>query len=82
LGILNKPLALPSVHLGKDKGVEAEMGIKMTTFAAPTLSFVDEPPKTNVKPEAVRVYPYCGPDIGLSEWRHNVWVKLNDGLAS
>jgi hypothetical protein len=26
------------VHVGKEKGVEAEMGIKMTTFAAPTLS--------------------------------------------
>jgi hypothetical protein len=55
VGILNEPL--PSVHVGKEKGVEAEMGIEMTTFAAPTLSFVDEPPKIDVKPEAVRIYP-------------------------
>jgi hypothetical protein len=56
VGILNKPL--PSVHVGTEKGVEAEMGIKMRTFAAPTLAFVDERlPKTDVKPEAVRVYP-------------------------
>jgi hypothetical protein len=55
VGILNKPL--PSVHLGKEKGVEADMGIEMTTIAAPTLSFVDEPPKVNEKPVAVRIYP-------------------------
>jgi hypothetical protein len=56
VGILNKPL--PSVHVGTEKGVEAEMGIEMRTFAAPTLLFVDEGlPKTDVKPEVVRVYP-------------------------
>jgi hypothetical protein len=55
VGILNMPL--PLVHVVKEKGVEAEMGVEMTTFAAPTLSFVDEPPKIDVKPEAVRVYP-------------------------
>jgi hypothetical protein len=55
VGILNEPL--PSVHVGEEKGVEAELGIEMKTFAAPTLSFVAKPPKTDVKPEAVRVYP-------------------------
>jgi hypothetical protein len=55
VGILNEPL--PSVHVGTGKGVEAEMGIEMKTFAAPTLAFVEEGlPKTDVKPEAVRVY--------------------------
>jgi hypothetical protein len=54
VGILNEPL--PSGHVRKEKGVEAEMGIEMTTFMAPTLSFVDKPPKINVKPEAVRIY--------------------------
>jgi hypothetical protein len=56
VGILNEPL--PSVHVGTEKGVEAEMGIEMRTFAAPTLAFADEGlPKTDVKSEAVRVYP-------------------------
>jgi hypothetical protein len=56
VGILNEPL--PSVHVGTGKGVEADMGIEMKTFAAPTLAFVEEGlPKTDVKPEAVRVYP-------------------------
>jgi hypothetical protein len=55
VGILNEPL--PSVHVGKEKGVEADMGIEMTTIAAPTLSFVDEPPKVDEKPAAVRIYP-------------------------
>jgi hypothetical protein len=56
VGILNEPL--PSVHVGTGKGVEAEIRIEMKTFAAPTLAFVEEGlPKTDVKPEAVRVYP-------------------------
>jgi hypothetical protein len=37
--------------------VEADMGIKMTTIAAPTLSFVDNPLKVDEKPAAVRIYP-------------------------
>jgi hypothetical protein len=56
VGILNKPL--PSVHVGTGKGVEAEMGIEMKNFAAPSLAFLEEGlTKTDVKPEAVRVYP-------------------------
>jgi hypothetical protein len=56
VGILNEPL--PSVHVGTGKGVEADMGIEMKTFEAPTLAFVEEGlPKTNMKPEAVMVYP-------------------------
>jgi hypothetical protein len=50
VGILSVPL--PSVHVGKEKGVEADMGIEMATIAAPTLSFVDELPKDVVKPAA------------------------------
>jgi hypothetical protein len=55
VGILSVPL--PSVHVEKEKGVEADMGIEMATIAAPTLSFVDEPPKDVEKPAAVRIYP-------------------------
>jgi hypothetical protein len=56
VGIIHKPL--PSVHVGTGKGVEADLGIKMKTFAAPTLAFVEEGlPTTDVKHEAVRVYP-------------------------
>jgi hypothetical protein len=52
--ILSVPL--PSVHVEKEKGVEADMGIEMATIAAPTLSFVVEPPKDVEKPAAVRIY--------------------------
>jgi hypothetical protein len=55
VGVLSVPL--PSVHVEKGKGVEADMGIEMATITAPTLSFVAEPPKDVVKPEAVRIYP-------------------------
>jgi hypothetical protein len=54
VGVLNVPL--PSVHMEKGKGTEADMGIEMTTITVPTLSFVVEPPKDVVKPEAVRIY--------------------------
>jgi hypothetical protein len=47
VGILRVPL--PLVHVEKGKGVEADMGIEMATIAAPTLSFVAEPPKDSVK---------------------------------
>jgi hypothetical protein len=53
--VLSVPL--PSVHMEKGKGVEADMGIEMSTITAPTLSFVAKPPKDVVKPEAVRIYP-------------------------
>jgi hypothetical protein len=56
VGIIHKPL--PSVHVGTGRGVEADLGIEMKTFAAPTLAFVEEGlPATDVKPGAVRVYP-------------------------
>jgi hypothetical protein len=56
VGIIHKPL--PSVHVGTGRGVEADLGIEMKTFAAPTLEFVEEGlPATDVKPAAVRVYP-------------------------
>jgi hypothetical protein len=54
VGILSAPL--PSVHVEKEKGVEADMGIEMATIRAPTLSFVAKSPKDAVKPEAVRIY--------------------------
>jgi hypothetical protein len=41
VGVLSVPL--PSVHVEKGKGVEADMGIEMATITAPTLSFVAEP---------------------------------------
>jgi hypothetical protein len=55
VGVLSVPL--PSVHVEKRNGAEADMGIEMATIAVPTLSFVAEPPKDVVKPEAVRIYP-------------------------
>jgi hypothetical protein len=55
VGVLSGPL--PSVHVEKEKGAEADMGIEMATITAPTLSFVAAPPKDVVKPEAVRIYP-------------------------
>jgi hypothetical protein len=55
VGVLSVPL--PSVHMEKGKGAEANMGIEMSTITVPTLSFVAEPPKDVVKPEAVRIYP-------------------------
>jgi hypothetical protein len=55
VGVLS--VSLPSVHLEKGKGAEADMGIEMATITVPTLSFVAEPPKDVVKPEAVRIYP-------------------------
>jgi hypothetical protein len=48
---------LPSVHVGKGKGAEADMGIEMATITVPTLLFVAKPPKDVVKPKAVRIYP-------------------------
>jgi hypothetical protein len=40
------------------KGVEADMGVEMKTFAAPTLDFMEAGlPTDDVKPAAVRVYP-------------------------
>jgi hypothetical protein len=53
VGILDGPL--PSVHVEKEKGAKADMGIEMATITAPTLSFVAAPPKDVVKPEAVRI---------------------------
>jgi hypothetical protein len=55
VGVLSVPL--PSVHVEKGKGAEADMGIEMATITVPTLSFVAEPLKAVVKPEAVRIYP-------------------------
>jgi hypothetical protein len=56
VGIIHKPL--PSVHVGTGKGVGADLGIEMQTFAAPTLEFVEEGlPPNDVKPAVVRVYP-------------------------
>jgi hypothetical protein len=55
VGVLSMPL--PSVHVEKVKGAEADMGIEMATITVPTLSFVVEPPKDVMKPEAVRIYP-------------------------
>jgi hypothetical protein len=55
VGVLSVPL--PSIHVEKGKGAEADMGIEMATITAPTLLFVAEPPKDVVKPEAVRIYP-------------------------
>jgi hypothetical protein len=46
------------VHVGAGRGVEADMGVEMKTFAAPTLDFVEAGlPSDDVKPAAVRVYP-------------------------
>jgi hypothetical protein len=55
VGVLSVPL--PSVHVEKGKGAEADMGIEMVTITVPTLLFVAEPPQGVVKPEAVRIYP-------------------------
>jgi hypothetical protein len=55
VGVLSGPL--PSVHVEKEKGAEADMGVEMATITAPTLSFVAAPLKDVVKPEAVRIYP-------------------------
>jgi hypothetical protein len=55
-GIIHKPLPLVNVETGR--GVEADMGVEMKTFAAPTLDFVEAGlPSDDVKPAAVRVYP-------------------------
>jgi hypothetical protein len=43
VGVLGVPL--PLVHVEKEKGAEADMGIEMATITAPTLLFVAEPPK-------------------------------------
>jgi hypothetical protein len=48
VGVLSGPL--PSVHVEKEKGAEADIGIEMATITAPTLSFVAKPPKDVVKP--------------------------------
>jgi hypothetical protein len=56
-GIIHKPL--PSVHVVETgRGVEADMGVEMKTFAASTLDFMEAGlPTDDVKPAAVRVYP-------------------------
>jgi hypothetical protein len=55
-GIIHKPL--PSVHVEAGRGVEADMGVEMKTFEAPTLNFMEAGlPTDGVKPAAVRVYP-------------------------
>jgi hypothetical protein len=56
-GIIHQPL--PSVHVETGRGVEADMGIEMETFEAPTLNFKEEGlPVGGVRPEAVRrLYP-------------------------
>jgi hypothetical protein len=61
--IIQEPL--PSVHVGAEKGAEADMGIEMETFQAPTLNFREEGlPVGGVKPEAVRkLYPDVNPPM-------------------
>jgi hypothetical protein len=46
------------VHVEIGRGVEADMGVEMKTFAAPTLDFVEAGlPSDDVKPATVRFYP-------------------------
>ncbi len=61
--IIHEPLS--SVHVGAEKGAEADMGIEMETFQAPTLNFREEGlPVGGVKPEAVRkLYPDVDPPM-------------------